>query len=339
MSEAHQTPAGETRVELETPITDDRSAGRALEGLLFADDDADAGDPAQNSGDEPDAGPGESEATGSEDGATEPPARPGAIDAPNSWSAEDKALFAKLPPATQAVLARRESERDKLVQSRTQEIANERKGWDAEREAIQTQRGEYLKSLQHLTALALPEAEQFKQIDWQKLASENPAEYVRLSGAREALVGRLGALQQEINRVSEQTRADQAKHAEAVVAQERSKLIERVPEFGDTEKGPKLIGEMRGFLKDAYGFNDHEVNSVVDHRLVALAHDLMRLKQADAARATAQGKRANTAPQVQRPGTTQPSDATADSRIKGLVGQLGKTNSTRDAGRLLESIL
>lgn len=328
-------PAAGGERQFQVPVgTDDRGAVPALTGLLFGDDEAEP----QNSGDEPDAEPGENPAIGSEDGAAEPPATRAAIEAPNSWSAEDKAVFSKLPPEAQAVIARRESERDRLIQGRTQEIANERKGWDAEREAIQTQRNQYLQSLQQLTALAVPEAKQFEGIDWQRLANENPAEYVRLSGVRDAVLGRIGAIQAEAQRAMQASQTDQAKRIEGVIASERAKLHEQVPEFADAEKGPKLIGEMRGFLRDAYGFSDAEIGSVVDHRLVRLGYDLMRLRQADQARSAALQKRQNTAPQVQRPGAVERED-NRDGKMRGLVGRLGETNSLRDAGRLLSEIL
>lgn len=326
-------PAGGER-QFQVPVgTDDRGAVPALTGLLFGDDDPEP----QNSGDGPDYAPEETPASGSEEGQSDPRAA-AAIEPPKSWSAEDRAIFAKLPPEAQAIVARRESNRDGEVQRRISEIANERQGWEAEREAIQTQRNQYLQSLQQLTALAVPEAKQFEGIDWQRLANENPAEYVRLSGVRDAVLGRLGALQAETQRTTQAAQADQAKRFESVVAGERAKLHEQVPEFADAEKGPKLIGEMRGFLRDAYGFSDAEIGSVVDHRLVRLGYDLMRLRQADQARSTALQKRQNTAPQVQRPGAVERED-NRDGRMRGLVGRLGETNSLRDAGRLLSEIL
>lgn len=335
MSETREAPQpGE--VQMSTDATD-REAGRALEGLLFAED----GDDIENSGQEPDAGAGESPPTGSEDqGQTEAPApRDAPIEPPRSWSAEDQAVFAKLPPEARAVIARRESEREAHFTRQTQTIAEERKGWETEREAITAQRNQYVQSLQQLTALAIPEAQQFQNVDWAKLSVEAPAEYVRLSGARDQLRGRIMAIQAEIQRVTEANATEQRKREESFLADQRTRLAERIPDFADTAKAPAVMREMRGFLRDTYGFTDAEINGVVDHRLVALGHDLMRMKQAEAARTSANtNNRANTAPRVQRPGATQGGDTTADQKTRALIGQLGRTNSTRDAGKLIESI-
>lgn len=45
------------------------------------------------------------------------------IDAPASWSAEDKAIFSNLPPEAQKVIAQRESERERFLTQKSQEAA------------------------------------------------------------------------------------------------------------------------------------------------------------------------------------------------------------------------
>ena len=50
-----------------------------------------------------------------------------AIDAPHSWSKEDKEVFSSLPPEAQAVVARREKERDQFVNAKAREAADTRR--------------------------------------------------------------------------------------------------------------------------------------------------------------------------------------------------------------------
>ena len=50
----------------------------------------------------------------------------------------------------------------------------------------------------------MPEAERFDQIDWTRLAQEQPADYVRMTAERDALRGRLGTIQQELQQVEAQ---------------------------------------------------------------------------------------------------------------------------------------
>jgi len=86
------------------------------------------------------AGIGDTEGTDADNGAgkdstdqTASNQAPGAetpTDAPNSWSAEDKAIFAKAPPEIQSAILKREAERDNLLTTKTQEIANERRTYE-----------------------------------------------------------------------------------------------------------------------------------------------------------------------------------------------------------------
>lgn len=337
------TPAatgdGTTRVELQTPITDERSAASAIEGLLDWDNEGQAAGNDNPSGAEaPDPGPDESQTAGLEDeGQTEPPAT-ATVEPPPSWSAEDKALFATLPPTAQAVIARRESEQQATFTRRTQEIADERKGWEAERTAIATHREQYNQSLQQLMLIAVPEAEALSRVDWQTLAAQNPAEYVRLSAQRDALRQRIGAVQAEIQRVQRDQIAELEKQRGPFLAEQQQRLMERVPEFADPAKRTQLAGELNTWLQRE-GFTATEIGQVVDHRLISLAVKAMRADQADAARKTAEAKRANTAPAVQRPGTAAAQDDGAGKVVRDKIQRFGRTNSVRDAASLLMDIL
>lgn len=337
------TVAGETRVELKQPITDEYSAASALEGILDFDASHDDGDDTGSGASASDAGTGESQSTGEEEGQSEtedggePPA-PASIEPPKSWPQEDRAVFSKLPPEAQAIIARREGERDSILLQKGEEIANERKGWDAERTAIATQRTQYEQNLQQLIQIAVPEAQAFAQIDWPKLSIENPVEYVRLSAARDQLRGRIGAVQAELQRVQQAQNAERQQRHQAFLGEQKTRLAEKVPDFADPVKGPKLAADMRDWLQ-TQGFNGDEIGQVADHRLVALAVKAMRAHQAEAARKAADTKRANPAPTVQRPGNAGTADEGATRRMRDKVQNFGRSNSVRDAASILMDIL
>lgn len=322
-------------------ITDERSAVAALEGLLDTGAiDTESGAPA------PDAGPDERPATGDgEEGQPEPAegeeSETPAIEPPQSWSADDKAVFGTLPPEAQAVIARRESERDKLIGQRTQEIAEQRKAHEAERTAIQTERQTYAQSLQQMMLLAVPEAKKFAEMtdaDWLQLSREKPAEWASLSAERDVLRNRVGAVQAELQRVNEQTIRDQQQHFGEFRVEQQQKLVEKIPEFGDAEKGKKLAGELRTWLQDQ-GFSEQEIGQAVDHRLIFIATKAMRADQAETARKAAEAKRANPAPTVQRPGSKQGSDSAVAQRVEGKYQQLRKTGRDTDAASLILELI
>jgi len=288
-----------------------------------------------------DAGPDDSPTTGDDDDREEAEPEGGeestapAIEPPTSWSAQDKALFSQLPPEAQQVIARRESERDRVVQQRTQEIAEQRKAFEQHWGAIQSERQQYETNLQQLLRVALPEAERFANVDWQRLATEDPSGYVRLTAERDALRGRVGAIQAELQQVQSAQQQEAARHYATVRAEQHQKLVELLPDFGDPEKGPKLASEMRGWLQ-SQGFTPEEIGQVIDHRVLRVVERAMRADRAAAARESAEAKRSAAAPTVQQPGAARPrSDLTAAQRHQRNVERYQRTGKEADAIRML----
>lgn len=323
-------------------ITDTRSAAAALEGLLVfgegSGESAPAGTETEDSGGEPDAGSRETATTGEEEGHTEAqPTAAAPIEPPKSWSAEDRALFSKLPPEAQAVVSRRESEREAQFTRRAQEIADERKGFESERAAMQQHRSQYLTSLQQLVAVALPEAAQFQNVDWAKLSAENPAEFVRLQGLRESAQSRVRAIAAEMQRVQQAQAQEQHQAVQRHLVAEREKLVAAVPEFGDPAKAPAFAKDLGSWL-GRQGFSEQEIGSAMDHRLISLAVKAMRADQAEAARTSAAAKKANPPPRVQQPGTTAAPDQ-GNGKVREAAGRFGRSGSVRDAAALLENFL
>ena len=257
-----------------------------------------------------------------------------AIDPPASWNAQDRAEFAKLPREAQAIVARREGERDRYIQQRTSQLAEENRASAQERLREAT---EYAQNIQRLLFVASPEAQIYSQIDWQKLARENPDDYVRLTAERDALRGRIGTLQQELQRVEYATQAQQAEFQQRVKEEQLTLLRQRLPVLSDPEKGPRLARDMGSWLTEQ-GFTAEEIGSVFDHRVLLVVEKAMRADRAAAARKTVTADRAP-APTVQQPGVKQRTDRTAAQRRAQKMDALKKTGSGKDAIAYLMEIL
>jgi len=329
-------------------VTDTRSAGDAIAGLLF-----DAGDPPpspapREEGDDqpsggaepPDTGADESRPTETPDdkGSGEQPAA-AAIEPPRSWTQDEQQAFSQLPPALQQTIVRRESQREAALTQRSQEAAEIRRAYDGERQAAAALRGEYLQGLQKMIALAVPEAAQLANVDWVGVQAQSPAEYTRLHALREQLRGRLGAIEQEFQQGQAQLAAVQQQQLGELVVKEHQALQEKLPDFGDQVKGPQLRKELSTYLLDTGGFNQQEVSNAYDHRLVVLATKAMLYDRQLAAAASADTKRNNQPAQVRPPGTSQDNDKGPRSRLQSRVNRFGRTNSVRDAGSLISEIL
>ena len=177
------------------------------------------------------------------------------IEPPSSWNKQDREVFSTLPPEAQAVIARREGERDIAFTRKSDEIAEHRKALESTFATVQQEREAYANNLQQLLFVAAPEAEEFAQIDWQRLAQEQPADWARLTAKRDALRGRIGGIQAELQRVAAQSQQAQIWQLQDTVKAEQQRLVEALPEFGDPQKGPQKIAAMRQWLNKK-GFSD-----------------------------------------------------------------------------------
>ena len=327
--------AGENNAASGGEIHDEASAVEALKGLLSADDsDQDSADTQE--ADAADAG--DREVPAVEDDGTlrestpEAEAPPAALEAPSSWSSEDAAVFRSLPPAAQAIIARRESERDRAFIQKTQELAEHRSVTDGERET-------YARSLNQLLMLTVPELQRFQNIDWQRLSVESPSDYVRLQEQRNQLRQRVDALQGEESRLQQLRGANEARRRDEILAAEKQRLVEKVPEFRDPAKAQKLATDLTTHLA-SYGYGADEVAQAIDHRAILVAQDAMRWRQHVAARAAAEGKRTTAqAPTMQSPGTQAARSASAERRFAEKMSRLSETGSARDAASILRDLL
>jgi hypothetical protein len=330
-------------------VTDTRSAGDAIAGLLFGGDAPDdkapparsGADDQQSGGDPPpDTGAEESRPTGDDDGkgSGEQPPPAAAIEPPQSWTTDEQQAFTQLPPALQQTVARRESQREAKLAQSSQEAADARHAYDGERTAAAGLRQEYLQGLQKMMALAVPEALALNNVDWVAVQQQSPAEYTRLHAMREQLRGRLGAIEQEFQQGQAQLSAVQQQQLGELVAKEHQALAEKMPDFGDPVKGGQLRKDLSTYLLDG-GFTPQELNSAYDHRLVVLGVKAMLYDKQLQAAASADAKRNNPAPQVRPPGNSQDSDRGPQTRLQARVNRFGRTNSVRDAGSLIAEIL
>jgi hypothetical protein len=96
------------------------------------------------------------------------------VEPPRSWPKAEKALFVKLSPAIKAIIAKRESDRERELRRAQNDAAEAKKAIEADRAKVE-----------QATALlqALTEAQQFSDIktmaDVSKLAAEDPIRYLQ----------------------------------------------------------------------------------------------------------------------------------------------------------------
>lgn len=189
------------------------------------------------------------------------------IDAPVSWTAEEKERFKDLPREMQETLSRRESERERFVQSKAQEAARARSESEqaASQQLAQIERS-YAQQYQAIAAqFEVPEPDPI-------LMMTDQAAYVsQLTAHKAAQAQRLQA-QQAAAYYADQARAREAQAAQAHAAQEYQIVAEKFPEYVDPATTAKHQSELASIALEL-GYPNELINE-------ARAVDILAMRKA-----------------------------------------------------------
>ena len=282
-------------------------------------------------------GPGEDQVTEEEDEGEGDPES--VIAAPKSWPAEMREQFAQLPPDLQRVIADRETERDAAFNRQVNEAAQKRRAAEAELQAASTERRQYLAGLSAVIGeLANQTASEFAEIrttaDLEKLASEDPARYLRWQARREAIL----AAQAEADALAERERRDQEQHFKGYLDEQRRLLLDKMPELRDPKTVKAIMTEGTAYLKEI-GFTDQEIVNVVDHRMTLVIRDALAYRQGRAAARTAAEKKVVGVPKVQKPGAGTDRKAERSERDKAAMTRIARHGTTDEQAAALTRLL
>jgi hypothetical protein len=234
---------------------------------------------------------------------------------------------------------------------KTTEAAEVRKTADAELAranaeiaAARQDRMAYAQNLQLLGQQLHSVLQQTAQVDLDRLAVENPAEYVKqkhLLDQRQASLQRVQFEQHRINqqnqaeqqRMQQMQQAQQAQAAADHIKQQRDALLAKLPEWKDQAKASAEKASLSKYLEKE-GYKADELTNVNDHRTVLLARKAMLYdKLMDRAKAST-AKVEKLPMKVERPGTaTAPSDGRT-----AAMQRLEKSGRVEDAAAIFSQM-
>jgi len=205
---------------------------------------------------------------------------------------------------------------------KTQEIARAREQMSqAIEQQVAQERNNYLQSLQMaeaaLVSLVAPE---LQQVDFSKLAEENPAEAVKLQAKAAKLQQTMAALRQQQQAVQQQ--------AVQRLAQESVRLLSD-PVTGIPGWGDELYSSLISEGAKAYGFRPEEIANVVDHRLIRVLNDALSFQKAKSAKPVVKA-----VPKVIKPGAPSVKGEMQARNEQQLQARLKKTGDLKDAAAL-----
>lgn len=225
------------------------------------------------------------------------------ITPPVSWTAEEKEEFKQLPRALQETLTRRESEREKFVQSKAQEAKQAESKVHAElSEAFKSTASMFA---QHIAALRVP----MPQKPSHQVQAEDPYTYAEQMDAYDRAAAHNHWIEQQLAGVSHQIQ--QARQADIQRQQMTtlSALQTEFPEYLDDAKGPEIRQKL-GSTAQRLGYSAEQI-AQADHRdIMAMKLATEAFDKADKydklmANKMAKVRQAKDMPKVSKPGTAQ----------------------------------
>ncbi len=315
--EAPETPQSETPAEPVEPSEPELSSHEedtAADNLPPGDDDQGQVDPAD---DQP------------------------SIEPPRSWTKEEKEAFKLLPPEKQATIAERERTREAAIRRGQDEVAEQRKAADAERQRLEQARQQYEAALpQLMQQLSAQQNAEFADIrshaDVVKMAEEDPFRYAKW----DALQKQRQAVHTQAQQAQVRQQQHEAETFKAWAAEQDKLITERIPELADPKKAEGVQKAAVSYLKDTLGWDTDKIGKLWSGQEKLSARDAdFQLLINDAAKwRSAQKKVAEVAakpvPPVQRPGTAPSKGDAQQAQIKALETRLERASSTQEQIRL-----
>lgn len=209
------------------------------------------------------------------------------IDAPEFWSAEDKAYWAQVPAELRPVLQKYEHQRIAFANQKAEEAAKVRQEAQAEVKRLAEQQDATAKWWQEAgPALINAFQNKYAKVDWQALARDNPAEYVRLQAEAQQ---EAAMLQEADRRGRMEQEAMQRREVERLNEAKREAWTKMAVDFPDHFAGEKAAAttERLGKYLLSQGLPAERINAISEASVLAIATKAMLWDEAKSKAATA----------------------------------------------------
>jgi hypothetical protein len=222
---------------------------------------------------------------------------------------------------------------------KTQALAEERKAFQSEAEAIRMERAQYAELLPVLKAQL--EVQSQAEPDWDNLYNEDPIEAARLERhwrkTQQEQVAKLRAIEVEQQRIAEETTKEQQKALADFVQAERARLPEVIPEWKDEGVMQSEATELREWALNN-GFSERDLSALVQASHVSILRKAMMFDKGQK-----KVEKVKAAPKkvarIVRPGSSGTQVASRSTEVKKASQRLARTGRVADAAALLDKLI
>lgn len=251
-----------------------------------------------------------------------------AFDPPARWSKAEKEAFQTLPGEAQKLVLDRNQAMEADHTRKSQALAQERRQFEDDAAQVATELRERVGRIDHLVSAL--EAQVQTEVPLDDLYESNPTEAAKVEYQRRQRDNALKAAYAERDR-------QQTERAKTYRRDQMDKLLARNPSWGDQKTFAKVSGDVTSYLTRTYDATQEDLDNLVDHRVVEMAHkamlyDLM-VEEGDKKKAIAK-KKVSKAPKALKPGTSGQANSKAERSAK-LHKRLRSTGGVDDAVALL----
>ena len=173
-------------------------------------------------------------------------------------------------------------------------------------------------------------------VDMDRLYQEDPAEYVKQKAEQDRRKELLQASEQEQNRIRAEKQQESDKVYSQYLDNERKLLADKLPIYGDKDKGPEFIKNLTGYAK-SIGYTDQEISMLVDHRAVMMLANAYRYDKLK--KANLKNKKVTKVSKVVSSSSPKvDDDSDVVKRMNSKKATLKKTGKVQDAVSILEQM-
>ena len=226
----------------------------------------------------------------------------------------------------------------KHVNNKSMQLSEHMKQAQQEYLAIRSEATNRFHILDKMTeALEAQFTAQYRQVDWNRLRAENPAEFVALQKDFEMSQNQIRNAKQITLQQKQQIAEIERQREEALfqsnLFQQAEMALQAFPEWKDPVARQRETSAMRSFLSESYGYTEEDLNAVTDFRALQVIRDAMAYRQG---KTVADKKVEKPVPKFQKAG--RPAAAMAQMReAKARRSSLKTSGSVDDAAALILS--
>ena len=216
---------------------------------------------------------------------------------------------------------------------KSQSLAEERKAFEQERDAVNIERQQYSQLLGQLQMQLTTGGEE--PPDFDRLYEEDPIEASRQQHNWQKKQQKLQAIQLEQQRVSEAQALENQNAVRELIQSEVVRLPELIPEWKDETVAAKERDDLKTYLIDQ-GVNEEELNALVRAPHIAVLRKAMLYDKGQ--RRVKKSQKAQKGKSV-RPGSKGGTPTNANRKLKAARQRLAKNGTRGDAANLIEQML